>query len=221
MTRFLTKTIIVFASVLFAWGVASGDTLADSCKEEISAMHYDGPLDPFARPPYRSEKQVFDADGNMLWVFDDIVETPLKTVSGVRGSGSFALVVDRSVWTGPSLEGPWSSAPSNFPKDREAALKRTRDLRVEGITMAKCAGEVTLDGKTVRQYIFQTKPAPDEKQGGMWFAERSTVFVDPQKEEVVRWEMTDFQSSFMPDVNKEMHVFTFSYDPDLTVDIPQ
>lgn len=78
--------------------------LADECTAKIAAMFQDGPLDAYQRPAHRHEKQVSDADGNVTYTFLSIVETPLRTISGIKG-GDMTLAIDDDTWNGPSPDG--------------------------------------------------------------------------------------------------------------------
>jgi hypothetical protein len=55
----------------------------------------------------------------------------------------------------------------------------------------------------------------------MWFGARHRVYIDPGSERVMRWESTDFVSSFAPETSKEVQVQLFDYDPDLVIPSPE
>ncbi|WP_110030065.1 hypothetical protein [Hoeflea marina] len=194
---------------------------ADACLDEFRAL-FAGEMDGFSRKPYRSVKTVYGEDGKQQLVFDNIVETPFETISGNRG-GPFGLVVDREVWTGPTMEGPWSPSPypSTFPPDRKAAYEESKARQIAALGNTVCLGEVELEGRTYLHYEFSRLPPENKAAAPMWFAESDKVWLDPASKQVARWEMTDFQTSFLPGISKERHVEVFSYDDSIRVDPPE
>lgn len=206
---------------ILAFGVigASIPAVADECLEEIKAL-YANEMNPYNRGPYRSTKTVHDPAGKQTHVFENIVQTPLRTISGVVGSGAYTLVVDQKAWTGPKADGPWTPAPANFPKDRKASHDAFRKAEIAGMTDGECSGEVDLDGKPALKYSFRIKTEPVKEMNGMWLADHNTVWLDPGSKEVLRWDKTDFQSNWAPDVSKERHVEVFEYDGSVRVNAP-
>lgn len=201
-----------------ALAIFAGAAEAESCLDTIRDL-YSTTLYAYDRPPYRSEKTVYDPDGTVLHVFVSTVESPLRTKSGVRGD-AVALVIDRQVWTGPGPDGPWTEAPSNFPADRKAAHDRAHKQQLENITDPVCEGAVEMEGDTLLKYAFSTQTEPDPDQGGLFLGERSTVYIDPDTRRVMRWEQTDFVTPWMAEPDHARHVTTFTYDPEIRVDPP-
>ncbi len=192
--------------------------MADPCEDEVQEV-FQTSLYSYDRPPYRSEKSVYDAQGALQHVFVSSVETPLRTLSGVKGD-SMALVIDRQVWTGPSATGPWTEAPSNFPADRKAAHDKAFAQQLANLDEIECNGLVEMDGVSLLSYSFSTQTDPDPDQGGLYFGERSTVYLDPETRRVMRWEQTDFTTPWMTEPDAALHVTVFTYDPELTVTPP-
>lgn len=81
--KLLPKALLAAVSLVCA--LASQPTLADDCTSQIAAMFVGGPLDAYQQPPHRHEKRVTDADGNIVITYQSIVETPLRTISGIKG----------------------------------------------------------------------------------------------------------------------------------------
>lgn len=192
---------------------------SDACLEEIKTL-YANELNAYNRKPYRSVKTVYDAEGKQTHIFDNIVENPLETISGVRGT-VMAMVIDQQSWTGPSMEGPWSPAPANLPPDRKAGHDAFRQAEIDGMSAGECAGQVDLDGRPALKYAFNIKTEPVEEMGGMWLADRNTIWLDPETKEILRWDKTDFQSNWAPEIDSSLHVEVFEYDETITVDPPQ
>ncbi len=213
-------TIIAFLLALFGgWTGGAGKAVASqACIEKVRAMH-EGIWNPFNRPPYRSVMTEYDSTGEVLRVWDNIVQSPLRTISGVRESGAFALVVESSVWTGPSPEGPWATA-QGLPDGRTDRILRSHQFMIDGIHFAECETGVVLDGRQVEKYTYKVKTAPDETQGGLWLADTNVIYFDPASERIMQWEKTDFQSAWAPQVNQDRHVTVFEYDVRIQVDAP-
>ena len=214
----LIRLLPVSVAVLAASPAASAFA-ADACLDEIKAL-YDNELNGYNRKPYRSAKTVYDANGKETHVFDNIVENPLETISGVRGT-DMTLTVGQQAWVGPSAEGPWSSAPANLPPDRKAGHDAFRQAEIDGMSDGECGGEVDLDGRPALKYAFHIKTAPVEEMGGMWLADRNTIWLDPETKDILRWDKTDFQSNWAPEVDKALHVEVYEYDKTIKVDPPQ
>ncbi|MBV0913301.1 hypothetical protein [Anianabacter salinae] len=206
-------------AIAVAMAVTAGGAQAGSCLQKVRNL-YATSLHAYERPPYRSEKSVYDDDGSLLHVIVSTVESPVRTMSGVPGD-AVALVIDRQVWTAPGPNGPWAEAPSNFPPDRRAAFDRAHAQQMANIEDPVCEGLVEMDGATYEKYGFSTRTDPDPEQGGLFFGERSTVYIDPETRLVMRWEQTDFVSSWSADPDPQLHVTTFDYDETIRLEPPQ
>ena len=218
----IKKTSIALTTLGLCLTFFTGNaTLANEaeCLAEIKAL-FQGELNSWNRRPYRSEKTVFDVNGAKIRIFDNIVQTPLRTISGVR-DGPMALVIDRDTWTGTSADGPWTKAPNQLPEGRKAAHAKFLEASINGMSNAKCNGVKNIDGRSLLNYSFHIKTEPDAQRGGMWLADQNAVYLTPETKEVVRWEKTDFQSSWAPQVNKELHVELFEYDNSIKIDRPE
>lgn len=202
-----------------AWLAAlTGAAHSGGCLDEVKSVYRES-LYAYDRPAYRSEKSVYDPEGKLIHVFVSTVESPLRTISGVRGD-AMALVIDRQVWTGPGPDGPWTEAPSNFPADRKAVHDRAHEQQLANISDVDCMGEVDVEGQTYLGYGFTTQTDPDPNQGGLFFGERSTVYLDPESREVMRWEQTDFITPWMAEPDRAHHVTVFQYDDTIHVTPP-
>ncbi|ASP18883.1 hypothetical protein ANTHELSMS3_00157 [Antarctobacter heliothermus] len=191
-----------------------------ACHDRIAAMMQGGALDAFQRPPHRFSNTVTDPDGAVRYVFDTLWDTPARSVSGIKDSGNYTLVIDSDSWTGPSLTGPWTKAPNQLPPDREAFQRKQMAQMVANLTDTACPGTVDLDGMTYETVTYFTKTDPDDSMGGAWFGALNTVYIDPDTDQVMRWEMTDFVSSFAPEVSKDRHTQLFTYDPSISLKRP-
>ncbi|WP_420411784.1 hypothetical protein [Roseibium sp.] len=194
---------------------------AETCHETIAGMFEGGALDPFVRPPHRLTNTVTDAEGNFVRRYLTRWQTPFRSVSGVEGGGLFALVIDADSWTGPSLDGPWTKSPNSLPADHNDVRKAQHNQEKANLTDGKCLGTVDLDGSNYDVVSYVTKTDPNPKMNDMWFGARHTVYIDPETARVMRWESTDFVSSFAPNMSKEVQVQIFEYDPDLVIPRPE
>lgn len=200
---------VVMGGALLAAGAARAD-----CIDDIRA-HY---TDPFERPPYRTIKHVYDENGTELRFFQDIVETPLRTISAVNGKDA-TLVIDRDYWTGPSPEGPWTKGATRMPGDREAGIRAMYLQELANITEPECLGETERDGKTLLHFRFVTRTDPDAT--GTWFGARNDILVDPGTKLMVHWTQTDFENSFQQGVSKEVHVRKMEYDTTIRISVQE
>lgn len=191
---------------------------AGECMDEVQAL-FSSSLDPFQRPAYRSQRTHFDDAGAKKSAFENVVQTPLRTISLVEG-GEAALVIDKDVWTGPSLDGPWTSAPSTLPDNRRAAMQLSHEQQMANLSEPLCNGEVEVDGQQLLKFGFTTKTDPNPDQGGLWFGSTDAVYIDAATDQVMRWERTGFTSSFAPTPTNERSVETFEYDDTIKVDPP-
>lgn len=210
----------VLSSIGLSMNVMAGPAFSQTCLEETKAL-YGNEMNFYNRRPYRSEKVVFDPSGKQTHTFENVVENPLKTISGVKGSGFYTLTVDQEAWTGPSIEGPWTPTPTNFPSDRRAGHDAMRAAEMDGMSDAICHGEVDIDGQKAKKFEFSVKTDPIEEMGGMWLGDRSTVWIAVDTGEVLRWDRTNFTSNWAPEESKEVHVEVFNYDDTIKVTAPQ
>lgn len=215
----MAKLRIAVLATATAVLLAAGATARADCLDEVRAVYADT-MDAFARPPYRATRIHSAADGTKISGFDDIVETPLRTISHVH-EGQATLAVDGQTWTGAGPDGPWSPAPNMFPADRRAAMERSHAERLANLTEAECHGEVEVDGSTVLHYAYTTKTDPDPDQGGLWFGAREDIHVDPETGLLMRHEMSEFVSSFQAEPNGETAMTVFEYDPSIEVVPPE
>jgi hypothetical protein len=204
-------------TILLLWAALPA-AQASECMDEVRAL-FSSSLDPFQRPAYRSQRTHFDEAGAKKSAFQNVVQTPLRTISLVEG-GAAALVVDQDTWTGPTLDGPWTSAPSTMPDNRRAAMEMSLEQQVANLSEPACDGEVEVDGQQLLKYSFTTKTDPNPDQGGLWFGSSDTIYIDPATGQVMLWERTGFTSSFAPTPTAESSVETFEYDDAITVDPP-
>lgn len=197
-----------------------GIALSEECLDEVRALWNEGgPLDPYQRPPHRNTNTVRDADGNVTRVFDAVIETPLRTIAGVRDT-HMTLAIDNDVWTGPGVEGPWTPQ-QGFTGDRRAGHEAQRLQLQANATDIVCHGMVERDGATYLAYGYTSKTDPDEAMGGSWFGSTDTVYLDPESRQVMIWEMGNFKSSWAPEPNGETHSFVYEYDPTIKVTRPE
>jgi len=194
---------------------------ADTCREQISAMFDGGPLDPFTRQPHRLTNTVSDAEGNFVRRFLTRWQTPERSVSGVEGSGLFAMVIGSDSWTGPTLDGPWTKTPNSLPPNHMDVRRAQHAQEKANLTDTACPGLSKLDGREYEVVTYATKTDPNPDMQDMWFGGRHTVYIDPETRRVMRWESTGFSSSFAPALSKEVQVQVFDYDPDLVIPMPQ
>ena len=192
---------------------------ADECTAQIAAMFDGGALDAYQRPPHRHEKQVIDASGNVTITFASIVETPLRTISGVKG-GAMTLTIDDATWTGSGAEGPWTPSDNNMPKNREAWHKSMQAQQAANLTDTSCQDGVVIDGNTWNMVAFSTKTDPNPDMGGAFFGSSDTVYIDPETRQVMLWEQTGLFSSWLPEPGMDTQVTRFRYDPSLKVTAP-
>lgn len=194
--------------------------LADDCHDRIAAMYDGDALDPRIRPAHRNSNRVTDAEGAHLRTFQTIFQDPLHTVSGVEGGGLFALVIDTRSWTGPTLDGPWTEAPNQLPGDRMAHVDKLRREEQANLSATECPGTTEINGQTLEEIRFHTKTDPNPDMGGTWFGAHNTVFIDPDSQRVMIWQMTDFENSWSQGVSKEVQEITYDYDETISLTVP-
>lgn len=212
------RVLLAAASALCAF--TSQPALADDCTSRIAEMFTDGPLDAYQRPPHRHEKQVTDAAGNVSITFQSIVETPLRTISGIKG-GAMTLTIDDDTWTGPGPDGPWTSSVNNNQRDREPWHNTMQEQQAKNLTATECADGVTLEGNTWDRVRYSTKTDPNPNMNNAFFGSTDTVYIDPETMQVIRLEQTGFFSSWLPEPGKDTHITLFTYDPDVKINAPE
>ncbi|WP_417207548.1 hypothetical protein [Antarctobacter sp.] len=217
----MPKPLAHAAACLLVLSLAPPATAQDTtCHDRIAAMMQGGALDAFQRPPHRFSNTVTDPEGTVRYVFDTLWDTPARSVSGIKDSGNYTMVIDSDSWFGPSLTGPWTKAPNQLPPDREAFQRKQVAQMVANLTDTACPGAVEVEGMTYEAVTYFTKTDPDDSMGGAWFGALNTVYIDPKTDQVMRWEMTDFVSSFAPEVSKDRHLQIFTYDPAISIERP-
>ena len=209
---------IIAAFVLALMGVSAQ---ADACRDKITAMFDSGPLDPFVRTPHSLTNTVTNENGEFVRRYLTRWQTPFRTVSGIEGSPTFALVIDQESWIGPSLDGPWTKAPNALPDDHNEVRRQQHAQERANLTDTECPGETVLDGTPYDVVVYTTKTDPNPQMNDAWFGARHTVYIDTTTNLVMRWESTDFVSSFAPDLSKDLQVQEFEYDADLVVSKPE
>lgn len=211
------KSLIAALGTVFT--VFSQPVWADDCTLRIAAMFTGGPLDAYQRPPHRHEKQVIDDAGTVTVTFLSIVETPLRTISGIKG-GAMTLAIDDDTWTGPGPDGPWQPSESNMPKDRKPWHQAMQAQQAKNLTATDCSGAVGIDGHIWDRVRYSTKTDPNPDMNNAFFGSTETVYIDPETLQVMRWEKTGLFSSWMPEPGKDTHITLFRYDPDVKVTAP-
>ena len=190
---------------------------AETCRETIAAMYFDGPFDPGQRPPYRMISGSFAPDGTYTQTGQAVWTDPLTSISGT--GESFMLVADTKVWTGPSMQGPWTRMQAPMTANREDLDLRQRQQNAKNLTETSCDGTYEIDGRRVERFTFRTRTDPDDQ--GMYFGALNTVYVDPAINQVVRWDYAENISSWAPEKSADRLVNQFMYDPSITIEVPQ
>ena len=193
--------------------------LADDCTAQIAAMFNGGPLDAYQRPSHSHEKQVSDAQGNVTYTFQSIVETPLRTISGVKG-GDVTLAIDDDTWTGPTPDGPWTKSENNMPKDRKPWHLALQAQQAKNLSDTDCAVGVEFEGSTYNIVRYSTKTDPNPDMGNSFFGSSDTAYIDPMTQQVMRLKQTGFFSSWLPEPGVDVHTTRFTYDPSIKINTP-
>lgn len=210
---------LAFAAQCIAIGLTE-TARADDCHDEVSALYDGGTLDSFARPAHRQIKRVFSAEGDLKYIFDIVVETPLATIAGIRDGGQFIMAVGNNTWMGPTLDGPWT-AGTDMQGDMEAAQRQVVTSQQKNLKDVECLGLTERDGATYQTYRFRTKTDPSPERGESWWASYDTIWLDPETRQVAIWELTEHEASWAPETNMEVHVIEFEYDPAIRVAPPE
>ena len=193
----------------------STPVLADACHDEIAAL-FDGPLDPFQRPPHMQIVRALDSEGNETRVFHNTIETPLRTMSGTRTENWFTLAVDRDMWNGPSEEGPWTKNAAQMPEGREEAMRTAYAQQRANLTDTVCHGE-TDEG--LLHYTYRTQTDPDATGG--FYGSLDQIWLDPDSGQIVRFELTEFVNAWSEGVSQERHLIEVVFDPTIKIDPPE
>ncbi|MDQ2095786.1 hypothetical protein [Rhodalgimonas zhirmunskyi] len=191
----------------------------DPCTRDIRALYEGGALDPFAQPPYRYETTVFNEDGSTRFEFVTVFDTPLKSMSGLKGQ-NMTLAIGRRTWTGPSPDGPWTETPNQLPEDLAAFHKANRDQLAANLRDTACPGLVEVEGKPRLRYDFTTQTDPNPDQGGTYFGASYSVFIDPDTGHLMRQEQTGPFAHYQPQPGTERWVMVYSYDPAISLSAP-
>jgi len=207
---FMTR---IFA--LFLCTIGPTAAVAETCRDDILAL-FQGPLDPFQRPPHRQDVRVLDADGTEIRVMLNTVETPMRTIAGQPSAQFFTLAIDQDVWTGPSPEGPWTASPSTLPADRADAMRGAQAQQIANLSDTQCLGP---DGAGNLRCSYRTQTDPDAT--GSYFGSLDTITVDRTSGHVIRFEQTEFVNSWTDGVSHERWVIDVTFDPTITIARPE
>jgi len=208
----------VIAAALLAF--VPVEAQADDCLDRISMMFDGGALDPFARTPHHLTNTMSDVEGNVIRKYQTRWQTPARSVSGVEGSGLFVLIIDSESWMGPSLDGPWTKSPNNLPANHMDVRRKQHAQERANLTETACPGVQELDGTQYDAVSYVTRTDPNPQMQDMWFGARHTVYIDPKSNKVMRWDSTDFVSSFAPELSKDVQIQLFTYDDTLVIERP-
>lgn len=215
--KLLLKFVLAATSTVCA--LALQPALADDCTSKITAMFTGGPLDVYQRPSHRHEKQMIDAKGNITITFQSIVETPLRTISGIKNK-AMTLTIDDNTWSGPGPDGPWTPSENNNFKNRKPWHIAMQVQQAKNLTATECTDGVMLDGSTfdVVRYSSKTDPNPDINNA--FFGSSDTVYIDPKTRQVMRLEETGLFSSWLPEPGKDTYITRFTYDENIRIATP-
>lgn len=210
-THTLIATIFTLSSAIEAH--------ADACTARVAAMFQAGPLDAYERPSHRHEKQVLNAAGIVNFTFTSIIDTPLRSISGIKG-GDMTLTIDDDTWTGPSADGPWTPSENNMQKDRKPWHLALQAQQAKNLTNTECDDAAKLDGKEVIKLRYSTKTDPNPDMNNAFFGSTDTAYIDPETQLLLRLEQTGFFSSWLPEPGTDTHVTLFTYDPTIQIETP-
>lgn len=188
--------------------------VADACAAEISAL-FDGPLDPFQRPPHRQIVTVLNAEGAETGVMLNTVETPLRTIAGQTAHNWFTMAIDREFWNGPTPEGPWTKNAALMPGGRAEQMANATAQQKANLTDTVCHGP---DDQGRLRYTYRTQTDPDEN--GMYFGALETITLDPALGQVVHFELREFVNSWSEGVSTELQMIEVQFDDSIKVDPP-
>lgn len=194
--------------------VAPAPALADACAAEIAAL-FDGPLDPFQRPPHRQIVTVLDAEGTQTGVMLNTVETPLRTIAGQTAHNWFTMAIDREFWNGPTPEGPWTKNAALMPEGRAEQISLATAQQKANATDMVCHGP---DAQGRLRYTYRTQTDPDAN--GTYFGALETVTLDPALGQIVHFELREFVNSWSEGVSTEVQMIEVQFDDSIKVDPP-
>ena len=206
---------ILSATLLFAACPAN----SDECTAKIVSAFHGGALDAYARPAHRHEKQVLNAEGVVNFTFLSIVETPLRTIAGLK-DGDMTLTIEDQTWTGPGPEGPWTASENNMPKDSKTWHLALQSQQAKNLSKTECNEDVTLDGTTYEMLRFTTQTDPNPDANNAFFGGTTTAYIDPNTQNLMRLDVTGLFSSWLPEPGTDTHITRFSYDPGIKVNTP-
>lgn len=192
---------------------------ADSCRAEIVALFDGGALDPFAQPPHAYDTTVYSPDGSVKYAFYTVFDTPLRSLSGIKGQ-VMTLAIGNRTWTGPGPEGPWTETPNALPADLEAFHRTIRDQLARNVTAPVCHGVVETAGGRYLAYEFTTQTDPDVAQGGTYFGAREVDYIDPDAGRLMRREQTGQFAHYQPEPGADRWVMVYRYDPAFSLRAP-
>ncbi|MCC1491061.1 hypothetical protein [Cognatishimia sp. F0-27] len=192
----------------------------EACEARIRAMFDGGPLDPFVRPAHEYTNTVSAADGTEKYRFLVRMVSPVQSVAGIVGQGPFSMVIGSDSWTGPSIDGPWTAANNALPEDHMAHQRSLHEQQTANLERMSCEGMVDLDDAPHDVVRFFTKTDPNPDMGDAWFGSDHRVFIDPETNRVMRWEMTQFVNSFSDGVSDDRHVLVYRYDDAIRIERP-
>ena len=86
-----------------------------------------------------------------------LFDGPLKTIAGVAAENHFTMAIDRDLWNGPSLDGPWTGVDYQFPEGREEQMRAALAQNRANLTDTACHG--TEDG--LLHYTWRTQTDKD------------------------------------------------------------
>ncbi|OWU86181.1 hypothetical protein ATO6_04850 [Oceanicola sp. 22II-s10i] len=195
----------------------AASAVSADCAQEIDAL-FDGPMSSFARPPHTQVMTAFAADGSEEAVVDQWVETPLRYASQTRGQAVVMLIDETKMWSGPTLDGPWTPMGTPLPNGRREWQEKQDADRRANVTEPECLGAQDLNGTAVTVYRFHTKTNPDEF--GAWFGGRQTIFVEEATGHLLRTELRDSTAHYQPTPDGKTVVIDMTYDPDLKLVVP-
>ncbi|WP_102107351.1 hypothetical protein [Oceaniglobus roseus] len=210
-------TVLVLMVAVPSMAVAQDDA---ACLAEIRAL-FDGPLDPFRRPPFRQVQESYSPDGTLVSTSDTIVESPVRQISGVRGSGQYMLMIGRDAWMGTSPEGPWTPMGQMMTEDMEAAQRQVPQSMAANLTEVDCPGLTETPEGPRLVYRYRTKVDPHPARGNSWWGAKEEVWLDPGTRLPVRWETTEHVASWQEGMTMDRNVSTLTYDDALKVPDPE
>jgi len=208
---------IVWPLSVAIWAACVPAASADACLQEIRALH-ETTFNPFARPPHRHGNTVHDADGAVSAVYSNLVETPLRTISGMP-DGRQTMIVDHSMWERASPDAVWLEGPATLPTWREETLRRQTAEMARNLRDVTCHGPVVRGDETLIHYTFTTRTDPIHT--GAYFGATNDAYVAPDTGLLRVLILDDFINPWANAPRRGRNVMTFDYDPALRVAPPQ